>query len=205
MYCSNCGSKERGNYCAKCGAELAAIDSHDLEKIDWRCEINYSNLLRIAEVRDLISLATQKSEKKLSLEELFDLFGGALKPLTGEVSAGKLAAISRPVASRFGVSVKKKRCVELTHPPGKIIVSFLCFLAESGQKVIQVEQADDACLIEAEIPSDIWSWEGTILVVVKESHKGTSVEAATKIKGQMFDFGKSERLLDKLFKYIGSE
>ncbi len=70
---------------------------------------------------------------------------------------------------------------------------------------MHIEQADDACLIEAEIPSDIWSWEGTILVMVKENHKGTYVEAATKIKGQMFDFGKSERLLDKLFKYIGSE
>lgn len=205
MYCSNCGSKEGGNYCSKCGAELASIDSHDLEEIDWRRETNYSNLLRIPEVRDLISLATQKSEKNLSLEELFGLFDGALKSLTGGVSADKLAAISRPIASRFGISVKKKRSVELIPPPGKVIVNFLCFLAESGQKVIHVEQADDACLIEAEILSDIWSYEGTILVVVKESYKGTFVEAATKIKGQMFDFGKSERLLDKLFKYIGSE
>ncbi len=107
MYCSNCGSKEGGNYCAKCGAELASIDSHDLEEIDWRRETNYSNLLRIPEVRDLISLATQKSKKNLSLEELFGLFDDALKPLTGGVSAGKLAAISHPIASRFGISVKK--------------------------------------------------------------------------------------------------
>ncbi|MCF6325116.1 MAG: hypothetical protein L3J89_12475 [Gammaproteobacteria bacterium] len=202
MYCSNCGSKEGGNYCSKCGAELAATDSHDIEETDWSGETNYSKLLRIPEVRDLISIAAQKNRKNLSIEELFDLFGDSLKPLAGGISLGKLAAISKPVSARFGINIKKKRCAEFDLPPGKMIVKLLCLFAELGQKVIHVEQADDGCLIEAEIPSDILSWKGTILVMVKKTHKETLLDASTKIEGQMFDFGKSERLLDKLFKYI---
>jgi len=98
--------------------------------------------------------------------------------------------------------VEKKRRSEITFPPGKTIVNLLCLFAESGQKVINVEQAEDGCMIEAAIPSDIFSWEGTVLVVVQHHHKGTLVEATTTIKGQMYDFGKSERYLDKLFKCI---
>jgi len=38
---------------------------------------------------------------------------------------------------------------------------------------------------------------------VQQTHKGTLVEATTTIKGQLYDFGKSERYLDKLFKHVG--
>jgi len=202
MYCSNCGSKEKGNYCSSCGAELVVKDSNDLEEVDWSSETSYSILLRIPEVRDLISRAAQKSKKTVSVEELFDLFGDALKPVTGGVSLRKIAAITLPISSKFGIKVEKKRSSEIASPPGKTIVDILCLFAESGQKVVNVEQAEDGCMIEAAIPSDIFSWEGTVLVIVQQHHKGTLVEATTTIKGQMYDFGKSERYLDKLFKYI---
>jgi len=205
MYCSNCGAKENGNYCSKCGAELAAIDLHDLEIIDWSSEISYSKLLRIPEVRDLISLAAKKNNKNMSMEELLDTFGGVLKPLTGGVALDKLAAISRPISTKFGISVEKKRSEKISVPTGTTIVNLLCLFAELGQKIISVAQAEDGCVIEATIPSDIWSWEGTILVMVQQRQKGTLVETSTKIMGQMLDFGKSERFLGKLFKYIGGE
>jgi len=202
MYCSNCGSEEKGNYCSRCGAELAVNESVNPEEIDWSSETSYSTLLRIPEVRELISLAAQKSKKTVSVEELFDLFGDALKPVTGGVSLGKLASFTRPVSSRFGIKVEKIRSSKIASPPGKTIVDLLCLFAGSGQKVINVEQAEDGCIIEATIPSDILSWEGTVLVIVRRHHGGTLVEATTTIKGQLYDFGKSERYLDKLFKYV---
>ena len=42
-------------------------------------------------------------------------------------------------------------------------------------------------------------FEGDLLVTVQRRAEGTFVEAATKIKGQLFDWGKSAQLLDQLF------
>lgn len=205
MYCPNCGEKEGGNYCSKCGEALSGGRSHDLNETDWRFETNYSTLLRIAEVRDLISLSAKKNSKNMLIDEWFDLFGGPLKPLTGGVPIGKLAAISLPIANRLGISIEKKRSAEISFPVGKSIVSLLCLFAELALKVVRVEQAEDGCIIEATVPSDLWSWEGVILIVVQRREKGTSVDATISIKGQMFDFGKSERLLDKLFSHIARQ
>ncbi len=205
MYCSHCGSKEGGNFCSKCGTKLAASDLEPTEKTNWHAEVNYSKLLTIPEVGHLILQAEKNGSRNLSMEEILALFGDTLKPLTGGVSLEKIADISRPLSSKLGLKVRKQRSATLTQPPGKIIVNFLCWLAKSDQKVVAVEQARDGCMIEATLPSDIWSWAGNISVIVKRNGEGTFFEATSEIKGQMFDFGKSERLLDSLFEYIREE
>jgi hypothetical protein len=50
----------------------------------------------------------------------------------------------------------------------------------------------------------MWSFAGDIVITVERQKEGTSVEAATVIKGQVFDWGKSKRLLNSLFEDISS-
>ncbi len=205
MYCSHCGAKETGNFCSQCGTKLATSDLETTETTNWHDEIDYSKLLTIPEVGRLISQAEKNGTRNLSMEEILALFGDTLKPLTGGVSLEKIADISRPLSSKLDLKVRKNRCTTLAEPPGKIIVKFLCWLAKSDQKVVAVNQAHDGCIIEATLPSDIWSRAGNISVMVKRKNNNTLFEATSEIKGQMFDFGKSERLLDNLFEYIHEE
>jgi hypothetical protein len=62
-----------------------------------------------------------------------------------------------------------------------------------------IRQFDDGCLLQAELPSDIWSFKGQLLVGVRKSEEGTRIDGATEIEGQLFDWGKSSRCLRTLF------
>jgi|SRR5215813_14910388 len=48
------------------------------------------------------------------------------------------------------------------------------------------------------IPSGIWSWEGKIRVAVLSQQGNTEIYAETEIPGQMYDWGKSKRTINKL-------
>jgi hypothetical protein len=75
-------------------------------------------------------------------------------------------------------------------------------LARHGQPLNRVEQGQDGCLLNAAISYDIWSFAGDFLVTVQRQDQGSSVEAATVIKAQLYDWGKSKRILTNLFNDI---
>jgi hypothetical protein len=45
----------------------------------------------------------------------------------------------------------------------------------------------------------MWSFEGDLFVTVRRRDADTEVEAATRIRGQLFDWGKSTSILDNFF------
>jgi hypothetical protein len=85
---------------------------------------------------------------------------------------------------------------------GKALVAAVCSLARHGQALNKVEQGQDGCLLKAGIPSDMWSFAGDFLITVQRQEQGASAEAATVIKGQLYDWGKSKRILTELFNDI---
>jgi hypothetical protein len=62
-----------------------------------------------------------------------------------------------------------------------------------------VAQSADGCLLEAALPSDLFSLSGQLLVGVRRAAAATEVNAVTHIGGQFFDWGKSTRCIDQLF------
>jgi hypothetical protein len=62
-----------------------------------------------------------------------------------------------------------------------------------------VTQAEDGCLLEAVLPSDLFALEGDLLVSVRRSGGLAEVRASARIGGQIFDWGKINRCLDQLF------
>jgi hypothetical protein len=88
---------------------------------------------------------------------------------------------------------------ESSRPVGRVIVSVLGALARGGNELRDVVQAADGCALHAAIPSSMWHWAGDLVVLVRRtSPEKTSIEARTKIRGQMFDWGKSNARLTEL-------
>jgi hypothetical protein len=198
MFCSHCGAEASGNFCSSCGSRLTSSDGASLVPGAWQEECRYQVLLHFPEVRDLIAKHAAKSQKGMTGEQILGLFDKAFKPIDG-VSLTTVASIAIPIYSHLGVETGKQRTAFTSYPIGKTVVAIVCSLARYGRTLKQVHQGEDGCVLEAVLPSDIWSFEGQLVISVQRTEEWTQVEAATKIPGQLYDWGKSNQCLDQLF------
>lgn len=203
MFCSNCGARASGNFCSGCGARLGKQQAAELPPQDWVEEVQYSVLLHFSEVREHIAHHASQAKKGLSGEQFLKGCDSAFGPVFG-VSLSTVASVAVPIYSRLGINTGKKRAEVVRRPPGKVIVAAICSLARYGRTLKQVHQGEDGCIIEAVVPSDVWSFEGELIITVHRCQGGTQVEAATKIPGQIFDWGKSNQCLTQLFQDLES-
>ncbi len=197
MFCTNCGMKRTGNFCAGCGtrAEPAGDVAEVLPVGDWRQEVRYAVLLHFPEVRDQLA-AVETCGKKMTGEDWLELYDKAFHT---KISLKTVAAIAAPIYAKMGIKTGKTRTETLAEPPGQVMVAVLCALARHGLPLVKVHQGELGCVFEAKLPSDLWAFEGQVVVTIERSGAGTKVEAATLIPGQLFDWGKSSRCLEKLF------
>jgi len=198
MYCSQCGAKASGNFCSQCGARLTAPEATPLPTQGWKDEVRYQVLLQFPEVRMRIERHAAQARKGLTGEQFLELCDKAFIPLT-DVSLSKVASLVVPIYTRLGIGTGKSQRKVLAAPIGLILVAALCSLARYGRSLKQVHQGQDGCVLEAVLPSDMWSWEGELIVSIQRDRAGTLVEAATQIPGQFFDWGKSKQCLTQLF------
>jgi hypothetical protein len=215
MFCSVCGKEATGEFCWNCGAPLHAGGGAQPAPgaatappaalsppvpADWQNEVDYETLIRNPEVRDL--LAKQKpAAVRMTGEEFVETFGKILK---SPVSLAPVMAIMQDVNGRLGIHTGKTRSESYRQPVGRVIVTALCALARDGHKVQDVHQASDGCMLICEIPSDMFSVAGQLLVTIHREPEGASVHADTRIEGQLFDWGKSNACLSQLFNGIGA-
>jgi len=197
-FCSNCGATASGNFCIECGTSLRSSETDSRQSTDLINTINYEDLLSIPNVRDLIAHHATLSKQHMSSEEFLKLCDTAFVPFTG-VPLASFGSIVGSMGQHLGVKTGKTRSITFKKPSGKILVALLCSLARQGQKVHCVQQETDRCIVEAVIASDLWTWGGSLIVSVQNIGDDTYVEAATIIKGQVYDWGKSNRCLEQLF------
>lgn len=224
MFCSECGQKASGKFCSNCGQRLTATAPGPLGDVpvirladlpakadeplvaavvdpvaplpaDWDHELNYETLLSVPRVRETIARHAAQAKKTLSGEEFLKICDKVM-PLG--VPMEKLAGVIQPLYARFGIATGKQRVTYVGAPVGRVMVRTLCSLARNGQNLKLVKQADDGCCFEAVLPSDVFALEGDLLVGIRRHETMTEVSAATKIPGQFFDWGKSNRCLDRL-------
>jgi len=201
MFCSECGKPAHGKFCSQCGAPLAiteaALDIIPSESVpDWDREIHYETILKFPGVRDTIERHSQQARKRMTGEQYLAL---ADKLVPMGVPLEGLAALVQPLYARMGIKTGKVRAQQVRAPAGRVLVRALCSLAHHGQSLRGVTQAADGCLLNATLPSDLFSLEGDLLVSVRRSGSEAEVSVATNISGQFFDWGKSNRCLDQLF------
>jgi hypothetical protein len=201
MFCSECGKPAQGKFCSLCGAPLAATElATDVVPTgivpEWEREVQVETILKYPGVRDAIERHAQQATKRLTGEQFLKL-ADKLVPLG--VPLEGLVSVVQPLYARLGIKTGKERVYQVAAPVGQVIVRALCSLARHGQKLRGVTQAVDGCLLEASLPSDVFALEGDLLVSVRRSGAQAEVRGATHIGGQLYDWGKSNRCLDKLF------
>ena len=192
MFCNACGNQATGNYCGNCGNAMV------VEIVDLDTDVRYERLIQQPEVRARISSHAALAPK--SIDPVKFLKGcDKLLGLMGEVGVCSLAAKAVPFWSRLGFNTENARKELLPFPAGRMIVNALCSLAERGLELKEVHQGEDGCVLEATIPGNFWTWNGDLNLSIRQHARGTEIEAAAKIHGQLIDWGRSRRLLDDLF------
>jgi hypothetical protein len=167
--------------------------------LDWTTSIDCQALLTIPAIRDRIKSSVSRAKARLSGERFLEICDGFLAPLTGGVPLTAIAQISQPISDRLGLKTGKSRTQFIAQPAGAVLVAVLCSFAENGQQVGNIVQSTECCTLEAALPSDVWSLRGELRVSVRPVNGGTTIEAETTIPGQIYDWGKSKRALDRLF------
>jgi hypothetical protein len=208
MYCSECGTKVAGRFCSGCGTQVQAIEERhsfgeqqliDLEpRGNWSLTTDYEELLRHAEVRELIARAASESKSSMTGEQFLEVCEKALAPFGATLPFAAIAKIAQPMSAKLGIKTGKERSQFFALPPGRVLVSVLCSLARHGRKLRQATQISDGCRLEAELPSDVFALAGNLTVTIRCQGSGALVEASTHIPGQLMDWGKSNRCLDQL-------
>jgi len=204
MFCSNCGVKASGNFCHACGTKLAAGETSvpgvlAMEPaVPWEQEVRYETLIKLPHVRKKLAELANDATKGISAEDFLSLCDSAFKPM-GPISMTKIAPMLQSMYGKMGVNTGKQRKEMVSLPVGVVLFNVLCTLATQGQKIKEVSQGDDGCIIQAIIPSSLWTMEGKLMITVTKLPHGTQLEAATKITGQYYDWGVSNKLLDSLY------
>jgi hypothetical protein len=210
MFCTECGKESSGKFCWNCGAPLHGAGATPPPSpaaftppppADWRNETDYETLIHTPEVRDLLARQRPSAQVRMTGEEFAESFG---KIVQSPLSLVPVMTIMQDVYGRLGVHTGKTRAEQYRQPVGQVIVNALCALATNGYKVRDVRQASDGCMLICEIPSDMFSLAGQLLVTIRREPEGASVHADTRIEGQLFDWGKSTRCLNQLFTGMGA-
>lgn len=225
MYCSECGTKGTGKFCTGCGHRLATaggageqprengmrpengadFDATVVLSIDWSDLVDYEQLISIPAVRDRIARAAAQAKKRMTGEEILDLYGKAMDKFTGvPLPMSKLAGAAQSAYAKMGVKTGKSRSGGYAVPVGEMLVRLLCSLAKEGRTLRDVQQLSDGCIVKAALPSDLLALEGDLVVAVTRLGTGCCIEAHTEIPGQMFDWGKSTRCLDAMLAELGA-
>ena len=167
---------------------------------EWTQSVVYRDLVARPELRMLIDAAAARYKPGMSAEAFMKDADKLMSAagLGAGVSLALVAEIAKPLGEKLGIKTGKTVSQRLELPPGRAIVATLCSLASRGQTLKALRQGADGVVIEAVLPSDMFAVEGTLFVTIRRDGTGTIVEAATKVTGQMFDWGKSSRALRTL-------
>ena len=205
MFCSQCGVKASGKFCHHCGSLLSVPDAvlaiADKESVhvtprDWEVDPLYENVIRIESVRSIITHHAANAPKVISGEAFLAIYD---KVVQSPIPLEKLAAVVQPLYATWGIRTGRERTELIRIPIGRAIAQTLCSLAKHGQELQNVEQHENGCLVNADLPSSICALKGTLTVSLHSYDSDTRVAAKTSIPGQLYDWGKSDRCLEQLF------
>jgi hypothetical protein len=127
-------------------------------------------------------------------------------------SAAKVASIPLPLGAigaglgrgyaALGVKTGKTQTHVVNQPYGYVLLAVLAFLAASAMPIVDVADTSEQAVVQAVLPSNPLSWRGRVIVALRADEGRVHVEAGTKIPGQLYDWGRSKRVLAKLLQAV---
>ncbi len=111
-----------------------------------------------------------------------------------------LLKVSDALWSNLGVKGQKRFAQEFEGSYSTVAARFLQALVNQDCHIAALWDTATGCFVEAKQPADVFSMRGTLGAdVIDVSSRLVRVEVATETKGQLFDWGKSKRLVEQVF------
>lgn len=202
MYCHNCGFETKNENCPKCGTTIVKPGSKIITS--WRKETDLKKVAKHPDVLDYIYEYSKLSNERISSQSLLDKFDLVFGTFTG-ISTNLIMEVAMPIYAKLGVKTGKKSEFVFELPINELFVRVLC--AISANKKIEFNefhQAKDGILIMSKVKSDLLTFKGDLIITLKEENHKIKAELNSVIKGQLYDFGKSKRLVSKILNDLKS-
>jgi hypothetical protein len=149
--------------------------------------------------QEILKWAAAEADTQMSGEEFL---ASVAKVFAIPLPLGAIGASLSHGYAALGVRTGKTQTHIVAQPYGYVLLGVLAFLATNTMPIADVADASEQCLVQAVLPSNPLTWKGRVLVTLRADGQRVHVEAATKIRGQMFDWGRSKRTLSKLFETV---
>jgi len=198
MFCSECGCGVSGKFCSNCGTRVQLGGEADYGEFDWRQSCDFERITRVAEVRQRVEQAKSDADK-VSGSQMLGLIDAAASPLMGGLSSLAIAKVTQPLTAKLGFKTGKERREFVTLPPGQVLANLAVTLASIEHSITSVTFGDDHCHIQATLPPDLRAMEACLTVKVERAEQGAWIAASAVVEGQLYDWGKCQSRLDRLF------
>ena len=202
LHCPKCQEKITGKYCSECGTKgTDKNESKELIVKSWREESDLSLIIENPKVQTIIRGVLEKSKKSISADEFLKRVDLLLSPLTG-ISLKKMTDILLPLYKKLGIKTGKSKTAYYSDIIQEVLLKTLCSLAKNNYPLIEVKQAYNGIILIAEIPSDMRTFGGKVIISLQENDEEVQVSIDAKIKGQLYDWGKSKSVIKNIYKDI---
>lgn len=226
LYCTQCGARvaPTHKFCAACGARIEALPAEGIgdphtrsaspgpvsqalpdrpQPQDWRETTDYRIVLSHPDVKALIAEAAKANRQGMTAEKFLDTASPLLKATGASPEATKLIAEYVPALyAKLGMKTGKEARNGYASSYGRTLAAIFCSLASRNQPLIAIHDGADGCIVQADIPSSMTTWKGTLTLIVERRPEGTLVTSAASFGGQAADWGRSKRLLEELHQDI---
>ncbi|MEZ5954413.1 MAG: hypothetical protein R3C13_08940 [Hyphomonas sp.] len=167
--------------------------------IDWRASMRVREISNHPDVRARIVRVTGAVPSGMTADQFLD----AAKPLLAAAGAGNiplkaLKDVAVPFYAKMGLKTNTELSQGFKNTFGETLAAVLCSFASRGQPLVDMAEATNGCVVNAKMPSSMWSWEGNMIVTLEQRDEGTMLRANLTVPGQAFDWGKSKRVLQDL-------
>ncbi|TWU57640.1 hypothetical protein [Rubripirellula reticaptiva] len=223
MFCVHCGADGAAKFCSACGknqspASLSGdpggifssddqllVENEIVEAVlvdesaDWTNSIHYQTVLDHPVARARIAASAKIAKPGVTGEDLLEVFD-AVSPIG--FSLGKFTKAILPIYDKLGIKMDRQTQGVFDTSPGRLMLAVLCTIASKAWVIDEVHQSIDQCSLSTELPSGLITNRGRLHVLIEACDGYCRITFNATISGQLYDWGKSNRLMSDMFSDI---
>jgi hypothetical protein len=193
MYCRTCGYEASGRFCSHCGKPVGGDSLKTCDSI--------AHVLENHESKKYLSGQEQPYKSYLGSDDYLKGLDRALSvafDISPLIPMDVCARGGRAIWSFLGISIAASQSRSYNRRYPYITLACLSYLCRKGMDIISISENGNKGVIQARVPDSFLTWEGRLLIAIQNNGSTIDVGAGVNFKGQRFDWGKGNRILDEL-------